>query len=366
MSKLQHMSRDMSNSYFQSLSPHNIGNEQSKLPSSDNFFAQAQAVHTASAAHATVSKQSSPRFCKMVVSVENPYSILATEAGIDNIFGHCTNDLRFRTIQVFEGPGTDQSLFRVAIHKTIVREESRYQLILYDAYGRPHNKLVSFSPYHDAPGAKYACLITVENSDAILLTNAFKDSNCAQALVAAEWPHQIHMVNDEFSRAFAFDPTQALGRPVSVLHNDRTDVLRWCTLLQSACEGQADSSFLSFCARSKAPVHALCRCVPVVEDMNGKIRFALLQFHPTAHADFLHEPSSFPAPASNPHPSPQAHRRWPDPASPPARTASQPGSRSPHTPDNVVPRRASSAEEVLVGARQPGTPQVLAPEPTIC
>ena len=44
---------------------------------------------------------------KMIVSVEPPHSILATETGLDEILHHRTDDLRSQTVQAFEGPSTD-------------------------------------------------------------------------------------------------------------------------------------------------------------------------------------------------------------------------------------------------------------------
>ncbi len=64
------------------------------------------------------------RVQKMVVSIDDPYHILATETGATEILGHNAEDLRKQTIETFEGPETDKALFRVAIQKAAVRESS--------------------------------------------------------------------------------------------------------------------------------------------------------------------------------------------------------------------------------------------------
>jgi hypothetical protein len=55
------------------------------------------------------------------------------------------------------------------------------------------------------------------------------------------------MVNFELSSTLACDPAHLLGGPASALHSPATDLLRWCTLLQSACNGQADTALRRRC-----------------------------------------------------------------------------------------------------------------------
>jgi hypothetical protein len=68
---------------------------------------------------------------KLIVSVDPPHSILATETGLDETLFHRSDDLRLQTAQVFEEPCTDISMFHLCIQCVATGTTSKYQMIMY-------------------------------------------------------------------------------------------------------------------------------------------------------------------------------------------------------------------------------------------
>ena len=223
----------------------------------------------------------SARLQTLIISVEPPSSILATETGLDEILEHRTEDLRYQTIEVLEGPETDRALVRTAISRTARRESSKYQLMLYDRFGRSRRKLVSFSPYYDAPGTSVACMVSIEDSEALLIQEALDACSNAQALLSTEWPFHFQQVNGEFAAMFECSPSDVLGQPVSVVQSHRADSLQWITILQAAVEGQAVHGTYALTSLRKTDFAAALSCFPVVDAPNGPITHVLIRLSPS-------------------------------------------------------------------------------------
>ena len=142
--------------------------------------------------------------------------------------------------------------------------------------------MLNFSQFQpsDNTESNSMCMITFETSDAILLKEAVTGKRCAQTVISAEWPHRIRFVSDAFTSAFGFSPAQTLGNNISLFRSPTTDVLGWCTVLQTAIDGQATTSNLRMRTSSGADIDTLVCCVPVVEALNGPITHLLLQLKP--------------------------------------------------------------------------------------
>eukprot|EP00291_Cryptomonas_curvata_P013667 CAMPEP_0172190678 /NCGR_PEP_ID=MMETSP1050-20130122/23253_1 /TAXON_ID=233186 /ORGANISM="Cryptomonas curvata, Strain CCAP979/52" /LENGTH=220 /DNA_ID=CAMNT_0012865591 /DNA_START=138 /DNA_END=797 /DNA_ORIENTATION=+ len=216
----------------------------------------------------------------MVLSVENPHYILATESGLEEILEHSTNDLRCQTIQIFLGPGTDDVLFRSSIERTTEGTCSKYQLMLYDRFGACHKKMVHFSPYRDRPGTNQTCMVSIHRSDALLLQDALADSHLGQALISAEWPFHFRRVNDPFAATFECSPFDVAGQPLSILHSQTTDLPRWCALLDAAAQGQAARGRFHLASLQQTQLRAALSFFPVVDSPNGPIAHILLRLEP--------------------------------------------------------------------------------------
>ena len=146
-------------------------------------------------------------------------------------------------------------------------------------------------------------MITIENSEAILLKDAFAtNDNCAMVLIGADNPYQIEQANQYFSTMFGFGLSEVIGKTMDLIKGPRTDILGWCTLFQTALEGKAIRGTLNLMTGLRAEIEAILSCIPVVEFPNAKIKHVLVRFEaapPTAHGGFG---SSLPfRPISAPH-----------------------------------------------------------------
>eukprot|EP00292_Cryptomonas_paramecium_P012596 CAMPEP_0113703410 /NCGR_PEP_ID=MMETSP0038_2-20120614/25839_1 /TAXON_ID=2898 /ORGANISM="Cryptomonas paramecium" /LENGTH=362 /DNA_ID=CAMNT_0000627859 /DNA_START=106 /DNA_END=1190 /DNA_ORIENTATION=+ /assembly_acc=CAM_ASM_000170 len=214
----------------------------------------------------------------LVVTIERPHHILATENGYSDILNHNVEELRLETIQVFTGPQTDVNALQTCIFKARAGESSKTHLILYDRIEGPQLKLVSFAPYYDAPGIELTCLITIVRSNAILLKDVREISQRPSALVTSDYPYHIKMVGQGFTALFGFESAQICGQSINSLICPETDILRWCTMFQNACEGQVDNAELILTTLAQNLNKVRVVCTPVVEHGSGPIKYVLFAF----------------------------------------------------------------------------------------
>ena len=105
---------------------------------------------------------------------------------------------------------SDQHMLENAIEDM---QGQKMQLILYDASGNERRMIVSCSPTSNA-WIIVGCLVTLHPSEAITLQDAFANCSHARALVSAEAPNAIHMIDDSFLSHFARSRSEVLGQPL--------------------------------------------------------------------------------------------------------------------------------------------------------
>ena len=93
-------------------------------------------------------------------------------------------------------------------------------------------------------------MLTVGRSDAVLPQDAL-DVRCSCAHFGKA-PFRFESVDSAFAATFGYAQEDLVGRRMSLLHGQSKDGLRWATLLQSACEGRADSACLALGTRGHA------------------------------------------------------------------------------------------------------------------
>ena len=185
---------------------------------------------------------------QLLVSAASPYKILCSGLAQESILQHHPQHLLEKTVHIFEAPETDRQLLHTAIESAGLGKSSRYQLVLLDSTGHSHRKMVSFDPKTER-----MCMLTIERSDAVLPQDALDvRCSCAHALVSANAPFCFESVDSAFAATFGYAQEDLVGRRMSLLHGQSTDGLRWATLLQSACEGRADSACLALGTRGHA------------------------------------------------------------------------------------------------------------------
>ena len=227
-------------------------------------------------------------YLQIIVSLQMPYKILGSKTGQNSSLQYHPQHLLEKTVHIFEAPETDRQLLHTAIESAGLGKSSRYQLVLLDSTGHSHRKMVSFDPKTER-----MCMLTIERSDAVLPQDALDvRCSCAHALVSANAPFCFESVDSAFAATFGYAQEDLVGRRMSLLHGQSTDGLRWATLLQSACEGRADSACLALGTSCGAERRAMLSCTPVAAAPNGAITHVLVHCLSTSRpaADTRAEP----------------------------------------------------------------------------
>ena len=219
------------------------------------------------------------KFPQLIVTMEKPHHIVATETGFDDLLGHKTDHLRFQTMDALTGPLTDRRLMEMLVESTFTNNCFKHQLMIYGRSRMPIPMLLHFAQFQCPENTEHPhlCLITFELSHAILLKDAVTGHRCAQAVVATERPHRVHFMSEAFRTIFGFSPAQMLGKSIALVHGPDTDAFRWRALLHNAINGQANSGILILRTAAGDQVPTLLCCTPVVEKLNGRITYILLQ-----------------------------------------------------------------------------------------
>ena len=192
-------------------------------------------------------------YLQILVSLQMPYKILGSKTGQNSSLQYHPHHLLEKTVHIFEAPETDRQLLHTAIESAGLGKSSRYQLVLLDSTGHSHRKMVSFEPQVHPEAGGLQCILTIERSDAVLPQDALDvRCSCAHALVSANAPFRFESVDSAFAATFGYAQEDLVGRRMSLLHGQSKDGLRWATLLQSACEGRADSACLALGTRGHA------------------------------------------------------------------------------------------------------------------
>jgi hypothetical protein len=150
------------------------------------------------------------------------------------------------------------------------------QLIVYDRHGQERRAILSFCPFVQLNGV-LCCQVAIGPSEAIILGDEFDNSDCPLALLAADSPHYVTMVNDDFLKKFRCTRLQAIG--VAFARFQGTNQSSWIPLVDAALHGKIARDKVHTSA-SLLPVEDDVICVPVVGALNGAIRYILVMFSP--------------------------------------------------------------------------------------
>jgi hypothetical protein len=218
----------------------------------------------------------------MVVSLQSPHHVLATEDGVQQMFGFLTSEIVGQSVMKLIGRKSDPVMFQSVIQNTGILESSKVHFTLHDRAGAEKKTMVATAPFYKE-GILIGCHITFRTSFAITLQEAFEESHCPHALVSSKSPNVISMVNEEFSRKFGCNRNQALGQILGTIQGP--DTSGWISLIRNACDGQISRNRVNT-RNSSARMHPDGSsfedvvCVPVVEAPNGKVRHILVMFPP--------------------------------------------------------------------------------------
>eukprot|EP00291_Cryptomonas_curvata_P027499 CAMPEP_0172211582 /NCGR_PEP_ID=MMETSP1050-20130122/36485_1 /TAXON_ID=233186 /ORGANISM="Cryptomonas curvata, Strain CCAP979/52" /LENGTH=487 /DNA_ID=CAMNT_0012892055 /DNA_START=100 /DNA_END=1559 /DNA_ORIENTATION=+ len=233
---------------------------------------------------------------EIVVSLEAPHLVVRANEEIRGLLDYSEAEILGRSIKILLGPQTDSIVIHSSIKSASFSKSSIAHVVLYGKIGQCRNVIVSCSPFLDEGGGLSGCLMLLESSEAIKITQALENNSFAKALISAEYPHMVQMVNDEFTYLFGFTPSQVMGRSLRTIHGPRTDSEVWRELLQTASIGRISKGIMYNCSSSCHETQNLVTCVPVTE-ADGAISNILVFFSPGP------PPADHPAPA----PLPEAH-----------------------------------------------------------
>ena len=150
--------------------------------------------------------------------------------------------------------------------------------------------MVSFDHQSNSSNVNHRiCRLTIEQSDAIILKkNENPSCSCAHAIVSAEPPHHFAAADSSFAAAFGHDEHFLLaGRGMADLRSAGSDVLRWATVFQSACEGRVGTTTISLRAPDGGERRTVVTCTPVAAAANGPIAQILVHLAPAADTPAL-------------------------------------------------------------------------------
>eukprot|EP00291_Cryptomonas_curvata_P008787 CAMPEP_0172178954 /NCGR_PEP_ID=MMETSP1050-20130122/16335_1 /TAXON_ID=233186 /ORGANISM="Cryptomonas curvata, Strain CCAP979/52" /LENGTH=167 /DNA_ID=CAMNT_0012851755 /DNA_START=499 /DNA_END=999 /DNA_ORIENTATION=- len=119
-------------------------------------------------------------------------------------------------------------------------------------------------------------------SEAVTLNEAMRENSCPQAIVSAHAPYSMQTVNIEFSASFGIMPQLAAGMPIYSVRGPRCGLDDWSLLFRSAAAGQVSEATVSTRTAFSPDFSFKLRCVPVVDNDNGRIAHVVAIFLPAA------------------------------------------------------------------------------------
>jgi hypothetical protein len=220
------------------------------------------------------------------IGIELPFTILNVESNLPTLLGYFPHHLRSKSLKMLQGPKTEIELLHNSIKRAIDSDAvSRFQVLLYESSGCCRNIQVScsridrevFSVDMSGLGFETCCSLSLETPAAIVLDEVYQDSSCAWALISAEWPHCIQMVNEKFTGKFGYTAVEAAGLTLFELKPNSSDPAVWHSLLWSACEGQRVQESTTCRTKYGQERLELLSFVPVMAVPNGAIEHIMLQ-----------------------------------------------------------------------------------------
>ena len=219
---------------------------------------------------------------RLVISFDAPHRILAVGTKIQKLMGFTPQQLNGCILQSLEGPETDTTLLHAGI-KAVCNDyvSPPCQFILYDRKGRNRNMMVSFSRYHNESGLLIGCMLTIENSCAVLLGEFAKIASKIRlpwVLASISMPHPISTINQEFSNQFCCDANDIEGMCLSDLKSPTSESEPWDALLHMASMGRVGTRNVFMRLQSGVDTWQTVTCIPVVEWPNSRIVYVAFAF----------------------------------------------------------------------------------------
>mmetsp|Transcript_38455 Transcript_38455/g.80637 ORF Transcript_38455/g.80637 Transcript_38455/m.80637 type:complete len:229 (-) Transcript_38455:359-1045(-) len=223
--------------------------------------------------------------CRLVVSCDAPYRILAAGSKIKKLMGFTPHQLNGCILQSLEGPDTDTVSLHAGI-KAVCNDcvSTPYQFVLYDSKGRSRYMMVSFSRYQNESGLLIGCMLTIENSCAVQLGEYAKITSKIRvpwALASMSMPHSISTVNCKFFNQFGWTATDLEGMSLLDLNSPTSEPEPWYALLRMASTGRVGTGEVCIRTQGGIDIFQTVTCIPVVEWPNSRVVYVAFAFGDT-------------------------------------------------------------------------------------
>ena len=220
---------------------------------------------------------------QLIVSLEKPFRIIASKGNSSGVLGYSDDEVRGQPLEIFHGPGTRCFLLQCAIENASLAETTRIDLVLCDKWGRSRAVDATFSPFTGGDGITLGCLVSFDATEAIALAEAFDDAlnPGPKAIVSAEHPHMVEMVNENLTKFLGFSHNQSAGRGlVGLVCSPRTPPARLYSLIATAAAGRSSRDSLYLRTSAASDLLADACFTPVLDPVSGHIKHVLARFAP--------------------------------------------------------------------------------------
>jgi hypothetical protein len=229
---------------------------------------------------------------RLLVSTEVPHLILAVETSLQYLLGHAPHELVGKNFRILQGPETDTDLLSFSLDNVNAMQG---QISLYGRQGLPLIMDVLCEPLFSTSQNKWCILMSLEASETITLGQALGEAACPYALLSAEWPYRIEMVNQRYMEEFGVAVHDVVNKianhikPAVVTDSD-WQALLYTAAIQGRSAVQRQVHFPTTTSSSVFDVNF----VPVVNTPNHRVEHILVRFSTCtqpAHAPFADLPS---------------------------------------------------------------------------
>ena len=183
------------------------------------------------------------------------------------------------------GPATDSIKIQAAVKNAGFLKSTLIHTVLYGRRGQSFHVTMHCAPYHDNCGQLVGCLIALAKSAAISIQQALEECYSPKALVSADHPNVVQMINPAFTNLFGFTESQATGRTLSTIYGPSTDVPALKSLFSTASTGLIAHGSVQLCSSSCYEALTAITVVPVMDGVSGTIANLLLYFTSSSQAN---------------------------------------------------------------------------------
>ena len=227
-----------------------------------------------------------------MVALNSPHQIIMSDSRFHELLQCSANEMIGRSLHFCMGPLTDFAKIDAAIQNSCQGISATIHVVLYNRHGETRNTVISCSPFLGHAEEQIGCIMDIENSAAITIPKAISESSYAKALISAQQPCMVQLINDAFTSVFGFTSAQMVGRSLRNIQGPRADVGHFDAMTKWASTGRASSGKLWLSSSACFEFHATISILPIVDTQSDCISNLMVLFDcPDASSEGGIEPS---------------------------------------------------------------------------